>query len=59
MIDSNGKRWLTAKEAAQLLGLSVWRVYHIKDKLTYRKGAKNSSRIFFLADTLFDDYLNS
>lgn len=56
--DKNGDIWLTVKEAAERLGLSVGRVYHIKNRLTHKKGNARGSRIYFLEETLFDDYLN-
>jgi hypothetical protein len=56
--DDNGEVWLTPKEAAVKLNLTVGRIYQIKDTLTHRKGRTKQSHIFFLARTLFDDYLN-
>ncbi|MBR1449780.1 MAG: hypothetical protein IJ588_13700 [Prevotella sp.] len=56
--EENGDVWLSPKEAAQQLGLSVGRIYHIKNKLTHRKGGSVRSRVFFLESTLFDDYMN-
>jgi hypothetical protein len=57
--DNNGDGWLTPKEAAIKLGLSVSRIYQIKNFLTHRKsGTSNQSRVFFLDSTLVDDYLN-
>ena len=55
--EKSGDVWLTPQEAADRLGLSVSRIYHIKDRLTYRKGGNGKSRVFFLEQTLFDDYL--
>ena len=56
--DANGDVWLSPQEAADKLGLSVSRIYHIKNQLTHRKGNSSSSRVFFLEATLFDDYMN-
>lgn len=56
--DDNGDVWLTTKEAAIHLNLSVDRIYHIKNYLTHKKGNRPSSRVYFLKRTLFDDYLN-
>ena len=57
--DKDGKNWLTPKEAAQKLSLSVGRIYQIKDSLTHRKvGSKKQGRVFFLDNTLLDDYMN-
>lgn len=57
--DSNGDVWLTPKEAAIKLNLSVGRVYQIKNSLTHRKiGASARSRVFFLDSAIVDDYLN-
>ncbi len=56
--DSKGDVWLTAKEAAIRLELSVGRIYQLKDKLTHRKGNSPQSHVFFLERTLFDDYMN-
>lgn len=58
--DSEGSVWLTPKEAAQKLNLSVGRIYQLKDNLTHRKvGSERQSRVFFLESTLVDDYLNT
>ena len=54
--EQNGDVWLTPQEAAARLGLSVGRIYHIKDKLTHRKGNSPRSRVFFLESRLFEDY---
>lgn len=54
--DKNGDIWLSPKEAAVRLSLSVGRIYQLKDKLTHRKGDNKQSRIFFLERTLFDEY---
>lgn len=56
--EPNGKIWLSPKEAAERLGLSVSRVYHIKDRLTHRKGNSIRSKVYFLESTLFEDYMN-
>ena len=57
--DDNGDVWLTTKEAATKLNLSVGRIYQIKNSLTHRKiGDTNQGRVFFLERTLFDDYMN-
>lgn len=57
--DRNGDIWLTPKEAAVKLNLSVGRIYQIKNSLTHRKvGSANQGRIFFLDRTLVDDYMN-
>ena len=55
--DKNGDIWLSPKEAAVRLNLSVGRIYQLKDKLTHRKGDNKQSRIFFLERTLFDEYM--
>lgn len=57
--DSEGGVWLTPKEAAQKLNLSVGRIYQLKNNLTHRKvGSERQSRVFFLESELVDDYLN-
>lgn len=57
--DSNGDIWLTPKEAAQRLSLSVGRIYQLKNSLTHRKvGSEKQGRIFFLDSTLIDDYMS-
>lgn len=56
--DENGEVWLTMKEAAIELNLSVVRVRQIKKFLTHRKGNTPQSRVYFLKRTLFEDYLN-
>ena len=59
VMDENGVKWLSPKEAAQMLNLSVGRIYHIKKSLTHKKGDKSRSRVYFKESTLFDDYINS
>jgi hypothetical protein len=56
--DANGDVWLTPREAAERLGLSVGHIYHIKNHLTHRKGNTNRSRVYFLESALFDDYIS-
>ena len=56
--DTKGGVWLSPKEAADRLGLSVSRIYHIKENLTHRKGNSSRSRVYFLEETLFEDYMN-
>lgn len=59
VIDKEGNGWLTPKEAAQKLNLSVGRIYQLKNQLTHRKvGSAQQSRVFFLETTLIDDYMN-
>jgi len=58
MTDGDGDVWLTPKEAAIELGLSVGRIYQLKNFLTHRKGNTCKSRVFFLKRTLVDDYLS-
>ena len=56
--DKNGEEWLTMKEAAIELNLSVVRVRQIKNLLTHRKGNTPQSRVYFLKSKLFEDYMN-
>ena len=57
--DRNGDIWLTPKEAAKKLDLSVGRIYQIKESLTHKKvGSEKQGRLFFLDRTLVDDYMN-
>ena len=59
VIDSKGDVWLSPKEAAAKLDLSVSRIYQIKNSLTHRKvGSHKQGRVFFLDRTLFEDYMN-
>jgi hypothetical protein len=56
--DDNGDVWLTPKEAAIKLGLSVGRVYQIKNSLTHRKiGGEKQGRVFFLDSAIVEDYM--
>lgn len=49
--------WLTPKEAAEMLRISLGQLYHIKDQLTCIKlGEFRSSPIRFRKETLLDDY---
>ena len=55
----DGDIWLTPKEAAKKLDLSVGRIYQIKESLTHKKvGSEKQGRLFFLDRTLVDDYMN-
>jgi hypothetical protein len=57
--DNNGDVWLTPKEAAVKLNLTVGRIYQIRNSLTHRKvGGARQGRVFFLERSLFDDYIN-
>ena len=57
--DGKGEVWLTPKEAAIKLNLSVGRIYQIKNSLTHRKvGGNKQGHLFFLDRTLFDDYMS-
>ena len=58
MVKEGNDIWLTPKEAAEKLGLTVGYIYHIKNHLTHRKGNLAKSRVYFLESTLFDDYLS-
>ena len=58
VIDEHGEVWLSPQEAADKLKLSVSRIYHIKSKLTHKKGNSCRSRVYFLERRLFDDYTN-
>ena len=58
--DSKGNTWLSPKEAATKLNLSIGRVYQLKNTLTHRKvGRGKQGRVFFLEETLVDDYMNT
>lgn len=56
--DGDGEIWLTPKEAAEEIGLSVGSLYRLKNFLTHRKAGTSKGRVFFLKRTLVDDYLN-
>ena len=57
--DKNGNCWLTPKEAAQKLNLSVGRVYQLKNHFTHRKvGSERQGRVFFLGNKLIDEYMS-
>lgn len=58
MVQCNNQEWLTPAEAAAYLGISRSRIYAIKNRLTHRKGHSPQARVFFLRETLFNDYLN-
>ena len=55
-------RLVSAKKAAEMLGISVWQLYRIKDdesgrpQLSYTKGDSQSSPLKFDASTLLEDY---
>ena len=56
------RKLISAKEAANMLGISVWRLYRIKDdengkpQLSYIKGDSQSSPLKFNSATLIDEY---
>lgn len=56
--DNKGEEWLTPKEAAIELGLSVSRIYQLVNDLPHKKGGNKRGRVFFLRKTLFENYLN-
>jgi len=49
---------VSAAKAAEIIGISVGHLYHIKDHLHYVKGGSQSSPLKFDADRLKEDYLN-
>ena len=50
------KRLVTAKRAAEILGISVWQLYRIKDNFSYVKGGGKSSSLKFNETSLLDEY---
>ena len=56
------KRLVSAKKAAEILGISTWQLYRIKDdedgkpQFSYTKGESHSSPLKFNAATLTDEY---
>lgn len=56
------KRLVSAKKAADILGISVWQLYKIKDdeygrpNFSYTKGDSQSSPLKFNANTLIEEY---
>lgn len=52
-------KYITVNEAAQILRLSISRVYHLKNKLPHIKcGSSKKSRILFIRDQLITAYQN-
>ena len=52
-------KMLTAAEAAEVLHISVSRLYHIKDRLPHiKQGEKPQGRLLFFEETLIEAYLN-
>lgn len=49
---------VSAAKAAEILGISVSRLYHIKQHFHYVKGGSKSSPLKFDADRLKEDYLD-
>lgn len=47
---------VSAKKAADMLGISVWQLYRIKDAFNYVKGSSESSPLRFDASTLVEEY---
>lgn len=53
------RKYVTAKEAAQILGISEYHVRRIKDSLPHRKvGNAQQGRLMFLREGLQENYLN-
>ena len=56
------KKLISAKKAADILGISVWQMYRIKDdedgrpQFSYTKGESQSSPLKFNSATLLDEY---
>lgn len=56
------KKLISAKAAADILGISVWQLYRIKDdedgrpRFSYTKGKSPSSPLKFNSATLVDEY---
>ncbi len=56
------KRLISAKKAAEILGISVWQLYRIKDdadgvpQFSYTKGDSQSSPLKFNETTLIEEY---
>lgn len=56
------RRLVSAKTAAEMLGISVWQLYRIKDddngvpRFSYTKGGSQSSPLRFNPDTIVDEY---
>lgn len=56
------KRLVSAKKAADMLGISTWQLYRIKDgedgvpQFSYTKGCSQSSPLRFDADKLLGEY---
>ena len=49
-------RLVSAKKAAEMLGISVGHLYHIKENFSYVKGESKSSPLRFNEATLQDEY---
>ena len=56
-IDGN-TNLVSAAKAAEILGISVSRLYHIKQHFHFVKGGSQSSPLKFDADRLKEDYLD-
>lgn len=56
------KKMVSAKQAAEMIGISVWQLYRIKDdeygypQFTYLKGDSQSSPLYFDGDLLVEEY---
>lgn len=56
------KKLISAKKAAEILGISVWQLYRIKDdedgrpRFSYTKGSSQSSPLKFNSATLVEEY---
>ena len=61
-LQKHEKRLVSAKKAAEMLGISTWQLYRIKDdedgmpQFSYTKGSSQSSPLRFDADKLLEEY---
>ena len=61
-LQKHEKRLVSAKKAAEMLGISTWQLYRIKDdedgmpQFSYTKGSSQSSPLSFDADKLLEEY---
>lgn len=61
-LEKPSKKLVPAKQAAEMIGISVWQLYRIKDdengcpQFTYVKGDSQSSPLYFDGDLLVEEY---
>ena len=58
-INKEEEEWVSMKNAAQILGISLSRMKHIKDRFPHvKQGDCEQGRVLFLKSALMENYIN-